>query len=478
MKYRLGDICTIKSGGTPSRSNIQYYSSSYMPWAKVGDLDQGSLLTKTEEYISKEGLESIGNRVFEEGTVLLAMYGSVGKTAIAGVQLSSNQAVLGINSNNKHVLDNWYLKYWFDYHKALLLFKSKGGTLKNLSATYIKNLIVDLPDIQEQRRIVTRLERILEFKQKREQTFTLIDNLVNGLFVKTFGDPIINENNWVKGHLQDFGDWSSGGTPPRKETKYFVGGTIPWFTSGELNSFFVSESNEKITEEAIQSTNAKVVPKGSLMIGMYDTAALKTSIASIDCSCNQAIAFCKLNDDLDPLFTLIAIQIGKNYYLNKRKGARQKNLNISFIRSIELILPPIDLQKKFSNTIEIIINQSGLYQRSKELLQEIYEVILFKTFNHDPQNKIDEVSELINDEIRLELFLNTINASDYDSEEEYDSDIKKLHQILHRTTQQNKNNPNYLKGIIQRIEGDAIILETNKEYKYRLSDEATANKNQ
>ncbi|MCL1665127.1 restriction endonuclease subunit S [Elizabethkingia ursingii] len=475
MKYKLKDVCIIRSGGTPSRSNSDFYNSSFIPWVKVGDLDQEDIILSTEEYISEEGLLSIGNRVFEKGTLLLAMYGSVGKTAIAGTRLTCNQAVLGIDVIDKNNFDNEYLKYWFDFHKAELIFRSKGGILKNLNKGYVELLEVDFPNIEQQRQIVYRLNSLKKLMKNRKSSFDMLDEYVFSIFIKIFGNPINNSKAWNIKPLKDLGDWKSGGTPPRKNDKYFLKGTVQWFTSGELNGYYLEKSKEQISKTAIKETSAKLVKAGSLMIGMYDTAALKTSIPLLDCSCNQAIAFAELNGEVDPLIVQIILKIGKEYYLNKRKGVRQKNLNLTFIKSIEIICPPPDLQEKYKKIFKQIEKQKNNIIKSLDLLSDLRKNFIYRIFTQNDERKYDEIDILINDDIQLELFLNTINSSDYETEEYYDVDIKKLYKILDRTRALNQQDGKNLKGLVQRLEGHTIIIETNKEYKYRLSDEAAKN---
>jgi type I restriction enzyme S subunit len=96
-KVKLSELCNMNSGGTPRRGTLEYYGGE-VPWAKISDIENaiGGEIFTTEEYITHDGLKSIGNKIFPKGTLLLAMYGSVGKTAIAGVDLSTNQAILGI----------------------------------------------------------------------------------------------------------------------------------------------------------------------------------------------------------------------------------------------------------------------------------------------------------------------------------------------------------------------------------------------
>ena len=146
----LGDVCEMRSGGTPSRKNRGYYGGD-IPWAKIGDLDSvDGVVASTTESITESGLAAIRGRVFPRGTVLLAMYASVGKTAIAGIPLSMNQAILGM-SPTQDVLDSMYLWQFLRASQSALVGKVNEGTQKNISATIVRAHPIPLPPIDKQR---------------------------------------------------------------------------------------------------------------------------------------------------------------------------------------------------------------------------------------------------------------------------------------------------------------------------------------
>ena len=107
----LNSVCNIKSGGTPSRKKSEFYGNE-IKWAKISDLEKSGdgYIYDTEEKITKKGLENIRNRMFDKDTLFLAMYGSVGKTAITKNRMSCNQAILGITPKDKEI-DLKFLKY-------------------------------------------------------------------------------------------------------------------------------------------------------------------------------------------------------------------------------------------------------------------------------------------------------------------------------------------------------------------------------
>ena len=145
---KLDDLCKMNSGGTPSRSNLSFYNGE-IPWAKISDIEnaEGGIIQYTEEHITTEGLASINNRIFDKGTLLLAMYGSVGKVAFTGMEMTTNQAILGIKIKDESRVSYSYLKYWFQTIKEQLLNRAVGGTLQNISLGIVKDLQIPLPTV-------------------------------------------------------------------------------------------------------------------------------------------------------------------------------------------------------------------------------------------------------------------------------------------------------------------------------------------
>ncbi|MGL4847569.1 MAG: restriction endonuclease subunit S [Clostridium sp.] len=154
--------------------------------------------------------------------------------------------------------------------------------------------------------------------------------------------------------MGEIGIWKTGGTPSRSNNEYYSG-NIPWLSSGELNDIYCFDSIEKITEIAIKESSAKIIPIGSLLLGMYDTAALKSTINMIECSCNQAIAYGELDANLvNTVYVYYCIQIGKEFYKSQQRGVRQKNLNLSMVKGLEILLPSLELQNHFVKFVQQI----------------------------------------------------------------------------------------------------------------------------
>lgn len=161
----------------------------------------------------------------------------------------------------------------------------------------------------------------------------------------------------------------AGGTPLRSNSKFWEEGNIPWYSSGELNDIYTTYPKEYITEKGLNCSSASFFSKGSLLIGMYDTAAFKMSILDRDGTFNQAVCGIKPNDKFDMLFLLLYFMMNKEEYLRHRVGVRQRNLNKGFISAIKIPLIPLEVQLQIVSQIE---KEQELVNANKQLI-EIFE---------------------------------------------------------------------------------------------------------
>ncbi|NUF79112.1 restriction endonuclease subunit S [Snodgrassella sp. ESL0323] len=259
--------------------------------------------------------------------------------------------------------------------------QSNTTGIRNLDLKAYKSVSVPLPPLPIQKKIVKELDTLSDIITKKKEQLAELDKLAQATFYDMFGDPIKNEKEWEMRRLEELGDWASGGTPLRSNLLYFKG-SIPWVTSGELNSLFINDTIEHINEEAIRNSNAKLIRKGSLLLGMYDTAALKSSINKREMACNQAIAFSFINTKLcNTIYVYYSIQINKEEYKKEQRGIRQKNLNLSMIKAISILYPPLLLQNQFAEKIEAIEQQKALINQSITDTQLLFDYTMDKYFN-------------------------------------------------------------------------------------------------
>ena len=153
---RLGDWAIMNSGGTPTSSVPEYYNG-HIPFLSISDITEaGKYINKTEKTITEKGLNNSSARMFPAGTIMYAMYASLGKCSIANIELSCSQAILGITPKCR--INPEYLYYYLSFIEEDVRDMGQTGTQSNLSKQIVQGFMVKLPsDIKEQQAIATIL---------------------------------------------------------------------------------------------------------------------------------------------------------------------------------------------------------------------------------------------------------------------------------------------------------------------------------
>lgn len=152
----LGEVAETSSGGTPRRSCHEFYENGTHPWLKIGDLND-SIVETTEERITPLGLKESSAELLPAGTLLLAMYGSIGKLGILGMEAATNQAICAIRPN-EDVVSRDFLFWFLLSQRPILLSAGYGGAQANISQRFLKAFPVPIPPAQEQGQIVQEIE--------------------------------------------------------------------------------------------------------------------------------------------------------------------------------------------------------------------------------------------------------------------------------------------------------------------------------
>ena len=155
---RMGQIGDWGAGSTPQRDNANYYNGNIL-WLKTGELNNG-IVYDTEEKVTQKAFQDCSLRMNKIGDVLIAMYGAtIGKLAIVGKDLTTNQACCGCTP---YLIYNWYLFYFLMASRDSFIKKGKGGAQPNISRVKLIEHLIPLPPLKEQHRIVAQIEKLFE----------------------------------------------------------------------------------------------------------------------------------------------------------------------------------------------------------------------------------------------------------------------------------------------------------------------------
>lgn len=170
----LGEVTAMQSGGTPLSSNNEYYNGT-IPFLSIGDMTaQNKWINYTANHISESGLLNSSARMCAKGTLLYAMYASLGKCSIANIDLAISQAVLGIDCKN---IERDFLYYYLCFIEGKVVKMGQTGTQSNLSKQIVQEFIVPIPTPSEQRAIAAILSdmdsEISALKVERDKYLSL-----------------------------------------------------------------------------------------------------------------------------------------------------------------------------------------------------------------------------------------------------------------------------------------------------------------
>lgn len=169
---KVGDIFKTYSGGTPLKSQKEYYEGGCVPWLRSGEVCQ-KYIYETEMFITEKGLDNSSAKYYPVNTVAVAMYGATAaQVGILKLETTSNQAVCGILPHKKYVPE--FVYYWFKHIEKTLASQAQGGAQPNISQIKIKNVEIPFISLPEQQSIVSYLDSLNEKVNTLQQNYSRI----------------------------------------------------------------------------------------------------------------------------------------------------------------------------------------------------------------------------------------------------------------------------------------------------------------
>lgn len=378
---RLGELCKIQSGGTPSRSNKKYWEKGTIPWVKISDI-KSKYLNSAEEYITQDGLENSAAKIFPAGTILYTIFATLGEVCILDIDATTNQAIAGIQIENDQIEKN-YLYYYLLSLKQTVNGIGRGVAQNNINMTILKNFEIPLIPMEEQRKIAAVLDKVSDLIAKRRQQLEKLDLLVKARFVEMFGDPVSNPKQWEMQSLSNVcKDIYGGGTPSKSHPEYFEG-SIPWVSPKDMKSNIITDSIDHITEEAVKNSSAKIVPKDAVLMVIRSGIlkhTLPVAIAAVELTVNQDMKVFIAGQNITSKFLMYYFKSIEMDVLSGVRGVTADNIDFKEFQKRLVIVPPIELQQLFSDFVERTEKTKTNIKESLEKLETLKKALMQEYF--------------------------------------------------------------------------------------------------
>ena len=377
----------ITSGGTPDKKNSAYYAKGTIPWVKTGDLKNQYVPTGIE-CITEEGLNNSSAKLFPPNTVLVAMYGAtIGACSILPYEASTNQACAAFLPN-ENVLPT-YLYYFLSSKKDQFIKDSVGGAQPNISAGYLKNVQFNFIPMQQQINIVSTLDKVSELIALRKEQLAKLDQLVKSQFIELFGDPVQNTMEWetvlLKSATSKIG---SGATPKGGKESYQTEGITLIRSMNVHDGRFEYKDLAHITDEQAKQLENVTVEENDVFINITGASVARSCIVPkhiLPARVNQHVAIIRcITSMLNPVFAnqmfLNTSFKGQLLDIGESGGATRQAITKQQLETLEIILPPIELQQRFAAFVEQTDKSKFEIQKSLEKLETLKKALMQKYF--------------------------------------------------------------------------------------------------
>jgi len=276
---------------------------------------------------------------------------------------------------------SWLAKLPFMY--AYFLDSSQGVVIEKMTFDQERwlSLPIYLPPVSEQRRITEILDTVDKAIRVAEQLIvkadlvrqgvlhdllsrgiggarTLRDGAGPGEFVASALGPI--PASWSTSLLESLARISSGTTPPREQSRYWAGGTIPWVKTGEVAFTTITGTAEHVTASALRETSLRLLPAETLLVAMYGEGVTRGRCALLGtpATTNQACAALEVNrSHLSPRFLYHYLQSNYDRVRDLGQGSHQTNLSCALLGKLEIVVPPLYEQEAIAATLDGIDNR-------------------------------------------------------------------------------------------------------------------------
>ena len=271
-----------------------------------------------------------------------------------------------------------------------LLGTANGATVAHVNLPAIRNLKIELPEKSVQDKIGTILVTYDDLIENNQKQIKLLEEAAQRLYKEWFVDLRFpgHENTkivdgvpegWQYEKLGDLVKTTSGGTPSRRKSEYYVNGNIRWIKTKELNDRFIFETEEHITEDAVKNSSAKVLPEGTLIVAMYGATIGKIGITAAEMACNQACcAFISFDDMISKEYLYCWLMDNREYLVSQGKGAAQSNLSQEMIRNFSLLCPDKKVIKNFTEIVTTMLENKRVLDNKILILSKARDDLLPK----------------------------------------------------------------------------------------------------
>jgi type I restriction enzyme S subunit len=364
QKVKLCDICEIIAGQSPES---KYYN-------KIGEgvpFFQGKADFSLDYPVVRSHTTKI-TKLAQPLDVLLSVRAPVGPTNICHITCCIGRGLVAIRCG--YQINYKFLRYFFKTIEKKLSASGNGSTFEAITTQYVKEIEIPLPPLDVQKKIADILDKADGLRRKDAELIKKYDELAQSIFIDMFGDPVTNNKSWEKLPIHKIGTVKTGNTPSRANKKFY-GNHVEWIKTDniKMDSIYPASASEYLSQDGLNV--GRYVEQDSILVTCIAGSA--NTIGNIvltdrKVAFNQQINSLTPNENHEPLFIYFLFRNIKKYIQLSTTEGMKRIITKSTFENLELISPPLGLQRLFCNRIQ-------KYVDSKKMLNNIYSEQLFQS---------------------------------------------------------------------------------------------------
>jgi len=381
---KIGDICEVvtdyvANGSFKSLSeNVKYYDKGYARVIRLVDYNN-KFEKKDSIWVSKDAYEFLKKSKLEGGEIVITNVGANLGTVFIAPQLDypqtlgPNSIIIKTKENDKYIYYLLLSRYGQNKIKEIV----SGSAMPKFNKTDFKNIIIQLPSIENQKKVVKMLSAL---DKKIELNNKINDNLleiINTLYKNEFID--------VKEYkrAEEIADITIGKTPPRGNKECFStkNEDVKWASIADLGKCgtYILDTREKLTKEAVDNYNVKVIPKNTIILSFKLTIG-RIAITSQEMATNEAIAHFNL-EDKDMLYYLYSYLKNFDYEKLGSTSSIATAVNSKIIKAMPIVIPDKETLENYNEKVSSMFEKIRENEFENKKLEQLRDTLLPELMN-------------------------------------------------------------------------------------------------
>ena len=371
---KIKDICTsVTDGSHNPPQGIE--KSEYMMLSSKNIFDD-EITFDEPRFLSEKDFEREHKRTqIAVGDVLLTIVGTVGRTAVVDEDMPAfalQRSVAVLHPKNDVCLPR-FLMYALRGKRTYIENRAKGVAQKGIYLKEVSDIDIYIPDISNQEIIINKLDKVNTIIKLRQEELLALDNLIKARFVEMFGNPVTNEKGWKQRQLGEITTKiGSGATPKGGKEAYQEEGITLIRSMNVHNGLFEYKELAHISEEQAEKLDNVTIEENDVLLNITGASVARSCVVPskiLPARVNQHVCIIRCNQCIVPEF-LNKLLIDDNYqrllWSIAEAGATREAITKQQVESLQIIMPPIELQEQFADFVHQV-------DKSKVTVQKAFE---------------------------------------------------------------------------------------------------------